>query len=313
MEKRDYLTWFSSLSIYERYVPISLIIIYLGILTAIGDLGSNQLGLASAVIILFYGGSFLSKVRKFILPFVLTGIVYDGHKHFFFLRPDINVSEPYTIELLMFGITWNGATLTPNQFLGNFLHPVLDVVVGIYYLMFLFIFIGIAAYFYFYNTRVGTSRYTATEMKGRVSQIMWALFILNVLGYITFIIYPAAPPWYVELYGLGPADLNAAPSPARTIRFDELFGVTFFSDMYSQSANVFGAIPSLHCAYPILALFYSIKFRSLILFSTIYVVITWFGAVYLNHHYIIDAVIGGIYALIVGLILDLYNEWKLNK
>lgn len=313
MEKRDYLTWFSSLSIYERYVPISLIIIYLGILTAIGDLGSNQLGLASAVIILSYGGSFLSKIGKFILPFVLTGIAYDGHKHFLHLRPDINVSEPYIMELLLFGITWNGAALTPNQFLGNFLHPVLDVVVGIYYLMFLFIFIGIAAYFYFYNTRVGTSRYTAAEMKDRVSQIMWALFILNVLGYATYIIYPAAPPWYVELYGLGPADLNAAPSPARTVRFDELLGVTYFANMYSKNANVFGAIPSLHSAYPVLALFYSIKFRSLILFSTIYVVITWFGAVYLNHHYIIDAVIGGIYAVIVGLILDRYNEWKLNK
>ena len=34
------------------------------------------------------------------------------------------------------------------------------------------------------------------------------MLLLNLLAYATYLIYPAAPPWYVAHYGLGPACLD---------------------------------------------------------------------------------------------------------
>lgn len=307
-----YLVWFFHLPLQEKVIPILFIATYSFALAHGGGLGLNQIGVIVVLIFLFYGGPLLVKVRKFIFPFVLVGIVYDGHKYFLSYRRTINVAEPYEIELQWFGILWQGKLITPNHFLANFLHPALDFITGIYYLLFMFIFIGIAAWFYFYKTRTGTVHFTADAMKLRVPQVMWAMFAMNVMGYITYFLYPAAPPWYVDLYGFGPADLEALPSPAGTARFDELLGVSWFKAMYSESTNVFGAVPSLHCAYPTLAIFYSFKFGSLRSFSVIYLVCVWFGAVYLNHHYIIDVILGAIYALVSGLLFNIYTERKVR-
>lgn len=309
---QSYLRWLITRSKPEIFVPLGAISIYLLTMIFLNDLGRNQVGVIISLIILFFGGPILVKVRKFILPFVFVAIAYDGHKHFLYLRPAINVAEPYEIELQWFGILWQNKLIIPSQFLANFLHPVLDFITGVYYILFMFIFIGMAAWFYFVKTRTGTIRYSADEMKLRVPQIMWAMFTMNMMGYITYLLYPAAPPWYVDLHGFGPAILDAPPSPARTTRFDELLGVSWFKAMYSESTNVFGAVPSLHCAYPALAIFYAIKFRSLVLFSIIYLVCVCFGAVYLNHHYIIDVILGGIYALISGFLFDRLNERKLK-
>ena len=58
---------------------------------------------------------------------------------------------------------------------------------------------------------------------------VWAFVLLNVMAVATFILYPAAPPWYVEKYGLGPAVLNTSPSVAGAARIDQLLGIDSLS------------------------------------------------------------------------------------
>jgi membrane-associated phospholipid phosphatase len=79
--------------------------------------------------------------------------------------------------------------------------------------------------------------------------------------------------------------------------------------MYSLNANVFAAIPSLHCAFPIILIFFSwrYKFIKWLTFGIILMFSTWFSAVYTYHHYIIDVICGigtaiitiGIYQLLM--------------
>ena len=153
----------------------------------------------------------------------------------------------------------------------------------------------------------------AEEIAKRAPRVNWAFYWLNVIGYTTYYWYPAAPPWYVSIYGLGPANLAARPNPAGAIRFDQVLGTHFFSEMYGRSADVFGAIPSLHIAYPLLAVYYAFQFGSMRAFSVFFYVIMCFSAVYLNHHYILDILWGSTYALLIAFGMDYYYKRLENK
>lgn len=85
-----------------------------------------------------------------------------------------------------------------------------------------------------------------------MSTLAWGFLLVNLIGMFDWLVFPAAPPWYVAQYGAGPAQLDATPSAAGAARFDELLGVHYFADFYARSGNVFGAMPSLHVAYPTL-------------------------------------------------------------
>lgn len=138
----------------------------------------------------------------------------------------------------------------------------------------------------------------------------WAFFWLNLIGYSTYYWYAAAPPWYVELYGLGPAKMDVAAHSAGCARFDQILGTHFFSEMYGRAADVFGAIPSLHVAYPLLAVYFAFQYGSLRLFCVGFYLLMCFSAVYLNHHYMLDIIWGSTYALCVGWLTFQYAAMK---
>ena len=140
----------------------------------------------------------------------------------------------------------------------------------------------------------------------------WGFFWLNMLGYSTYYWYAAAPPWYVAKYGLGPAQLGVAASTAGCARFDQILGTHFFSDMYGRSADVFGAIPSLHIAYPLLATVFAFHFKKARTFCTLFYLLMCFSAIYLNHHYVLDILWGSAYALAIGFIMISYTRRKLT-
>ena len=108
---------------------------------------------------------------------------------------------------------------------------------------------------------------------------MWAMLGLNLAGYVGYLVYPAAPPWYVDRYGLGPALLTAPPEAAGAARFDALLGVSWFAEYYGRSANVFGAIPSLHVGQTFLAVLFAWRWRSLRGFTTGFWLLVTFAAV----------------------------------
>ncbi|MFC1513388.1 phosphatase PAP2 family protein [candidate division KSB1 bacterium] len=128
---------------------------------------------------------------------------------------------------------------------------------------------------------------------------VWTLTILNIMALITFFVYPAAPPWYVLRYGFEQPVGHLYGTAGSLINIDNMINMKFFTTLWDNfNPNNFAAIPSLHGAYPIvISLFAFIKFRRHKILLILYPVLTWWAAVYLNHHYIIDLIIGGLYII----------------
>ncbi len=225
-------------------------------------------------------------VAWFFIPLLIMGAVYDAQRYWAdSLRGPIRVREPLAWELAWFGIDTAEGSVTPAHWWKSRSRPVFDAIAGAGYLLFIPAFLGCAAWW----------RFKERRLDGQ--QVMWALLALNLAGYATYLIYPAAPPWYVDSYGLGPAKLDALPDPAGTVRFDALFGVTWFAEYYSRNANVFGAIPSLHVGQTFLAVLFALRFRSLrVVTGSVWLVVT-FGSVYFNHHYLVDGLVGMAFAV----------------
>ena len=159
-------------------------------------------------------------------------------------------------------------------------------------------FVGLAAWWRF------------REARRDAQDAMWAMMWLNLAGYATYLIYAAAPPWYVDRYGLGPANLGALPEAAGAARFDVLFGVTWFAEFYGRNANVFGAIPSLHVGQSCLAVIFAWKLGSMRGVATGFWAVVTFASVYLNHHYLVDGFVGVVFASAAAAAMMAWRRWR---
>ena len=167
--------------------------------------------------------------------------------------------------------------------------PALDLACGFAYLVYVGEYMGIA-FFLFFRRRFDAVR-----------TLSWAFLLVNLLGFVTYFIYPAAPPWYVAEYGLGPARLDVHSVPAAASRFDQLLGTHFFDQIYGRGIDVYGAYPSLHVAYPLIAVWVAFRNRELRWArapALLFFLLICLSAVYLQHHYVIDVLLGMAYAIV---------------
>ncbi|KAF9394714.1 Aureobasidin resistance protein Aur1 [Podila verticillata] len=124
---------------------------------------------------------------------------------------------------------------------------------------------------------------------------------MNVAGVITQIVFPCAPPWYETRYGpVHPATYSMPGDPGGLARVDDILGLSMYKTTFTASPLVFGAFPSLHsaCAWQI-AFFLVFTFGPrAIPFVMAYVFWIWWATMYLGHHYVVDLVGGGAYAVV---------------
>lgn len=308
----DWPVWWSEQSAIRKCLPAFLIASYWVCLTAInGYRHWDHTLLGLMVLALYYGGRKTRRLTVFLMPFLWTLIVYDSQRFYAdYLRGPVHVTEPYDFDKRFFGIHTAIGVLTPNEWWQLHVNPVFDFICGFFYLTFFPLYVATCAYFFFWVARKGTAKCNAAEVLRRAPRTMWAFFWLNVIGYSTYYWYAAAPPWYVTNYGLGPANMNAVASAAGCARFDLMLGTHFFSAMYGRAADVFGAIPSLHVAYPLLTVYYAFQFGTARVATVAFYLIMCFAAVYFNHHYILDVMWGSAYALLIGKLLDVFYDRK---
>ena len=238
------------------------------------------------------------------LPFLMVGILYDQIlPHLFQYRPEPHVADLYHLERSLFGIHTASGVLIPSEWLEQHTSPVLDVATGFGYMTYMFESFLVAAWMFLQDEE-------------RTAKLAWAFLIVNILGFTSWILFPAAPPWYVAKYGLGPAHMDAIPSAAGAARFDALFGISYFSSFYQRSHNVYGAMPSLHVAYP-LVVYLSVlgmKQRWMKALCFGFFALITFAAVYLSHHYVIDAIAGIFTALAAwGLMLLIWGVFARRR
>jgi hypothetical protein len=170
--------------------------------------------------------------------------------------------------------------------------PALDLFAAFPYATFIFWSVVGAIYMYFRD-------------RAAMKRFAWGWFALNVLGFITYHGLPAAPPWYLHEHGCA-IDLATRPTEgAALMRVDAMLGIHFFHGMYARGSSVFGALPSLHCAYPLLLVLEG--WKSFKPWMRVLAILYWFSmvfaAVYLDHHWLIDAIVGGSYAVLVSFAL----------
>ncbi len=123
-------------------------------------------------------------------------------------------------------------------------------------------------------------------------QFAGALLLLSYAGFITYIIFPAAPPWMASQMHLIPTIAKLSTTIWWT------WGVHSIPTLYDHfNPNPVAAVPSLHSAYPTLQLLFINKFfgRKAALVFLIYPLSMWFGVVYLGEHYVFDVTLGIIY------------------
>ncbi|CUS20608.1 LAQU0S01e10506g1_1 [Lachancea quebecensis] len=123
----------------------------------------------------------------------------------------------------------------------------------------------------------------------------FAFGYMNLVGVIMQNLLPAAPPWYKIHYGLTPANYKMKGSPGGLARIDEYLGITVYTEGFSNSAVIFGALPSLHSGCATMeALFFSYVFPKLKPVFIFYVCWLWWSTMYLTHHYFVDLMAGSV-------------------
>ncbi len=151
-------------------------------------------------------------------------------------------------------------------------------------------------------------------------------FVLVALaGFVTYIVYPAVPPWMAAqpLVAVGnqylypwvaashyPGGLRGAWAHAHVYLpgvqnlfnsiasrwYNPYHGTIFFGSLHLHYDQV-AAIPSEHAMYPLLFfLFLRRQFGSWGYLALIYIALLLFSITYLGQHYVIDAVVGFVYA-----------------
>jgi len=216
---------------------------------------------------------------------------------------EVSIAEPYLLEKFLFGIQDAAGNIsTPNEYLKLHSYTILDVISGIFYLTWVPVPLALGIYFFFKDKKM-LLHFSAVYL------------FTNIIGFIVYYVYPAAPPWYYSQYG-DTLLMNIPGNAAQLLRFDTWLGYPLFQGIYTKNSNVFAAIPSLHAAYPVVTLYFARKAKLtkasfLILIDVLGI---WFAAVYSFHHYIIDIIAGGLCAVTAIFIYEYgFSGTKLSK
>jgi membrane-associated phospholipid phosphatase len=252
-------------------------LIALGFQLAIG-LRLEHVGICSLVLVLAWAGPRARRFSALAAPMALSGLAYDLLRLVRHWRADtIHVADLWHAEAAIFPGPGEGS-LADAIALAT--HPVLDGITGVVYITYLPVAVGVAGWLYLRSKR-------------QMAVLSWSFALISLLGWAIWLAWPAAPPWYVDVHGLGPARLDAAASAAGGLRFDRLVGADVFGSFYGRSWNVFGAMPSLHVGYAVVVAAAAWPLGGWLRRGTVaYAVIMSFGAVYLRHHYLLDVVAG---------------------
>lgn len=254
-----------------------------------GDFRWEHVALLIVVCVLAYTNQRSKRLYLGLLPIGLVALLYDGMRfvqNWGLTEDNIHVCDLREAELRWFGIESAGVRMTlQDYFLQNW-HLAADVLCAIPYGAFIPVILVYAVYLFFVN-------FEAQQ------QFTWTFLLLNVAGFITYHVYPAAPPWYFHAHGCEVNLAVGASEGPNLARVDAFLGIEYFRSFYGRSSDVFGAVPSLHVAYPLTIVLAGWRRHTLAGRTASVLFYLWmcFSAVYLDHHWVIDIVLGSIYAI----------------
>ena len=238
---------------------------------------------------------FNEQSRKFITGFsifICFWIIFDFMKAFpNYQFNTVHIADLYNAEKSLFGTPVNGVIATPNEYCLNRPSVFFDIMSGVFYLCWVPVPLAFAFYLFLKDKKL-------------FLHFSLTFVLVNLIGFIIYYTYPAAPPWYIQHYGS--TFIKGTPgNTAGLAKFDHYTGLSIFQNIYAKSSNVFAAMPSLHSAYPVVVLYYAFKKNVSNVLKIAFAIVMlgiWFSAVYTSHHYVLD-VIAGIICAIIGIII----------
>lgn len=234
-------------------------------------------------LILLLGALLVRRTRAFLMdwiPFLFILISYDFLRGFADnLSTRVNFHDLLLADKLLFG------GIVPTQFLQEKFYLAgqlqwYDLVATVFY--FLHFALPLAfAYLLWMGSRE------------KFRQFVIGILLLSYAGWLTFLIFPSAPPWMAAQIGILPG--------VSKILNDTLALFPAFLELptiyHRLNPNPVAALPSMHAAYPFLVLLFSLQFfGKKALYFLIYVLAAWTSFVYLGEHYVIDIIVGALYA-----------------
>jgi membrane-associated phospholipid phosphatase len=210
------------------------------------------------------------------------------------ITQNVNYAEPLNLEKSLFGII-PSAYLQEHLFTEGQISPI-DIISVLAYCMHFLIPFGFACLVWF-KDRGLYKKYAATFL------------LLTYTSLITFLLYPAAPPWMASLAGYTSGIRKIYDETSRVLHL-----VLLPTIYYWLNANEVAAMPSLHAAYPLLVAIFSTKiWKRWGWLVFIYPILTAFSLVYLGEHYGIDVIAGFAYVLASLFIVDAIFKREKSK
>ena len=260
-------------------------LIYGLILLAFGEVRSEHLAAGLLCIALGYAAPRTKRFLVDVSPYVLVLMGYDVVRYLrgpFVTANRVLGCELRQLELSLFSVA-PGVTL--QEWLVAHAGPSLDLVFAAPYAIFAYLAFGYAAFLHFVD-------------RPRMRHYLWSFAVANFVAFACWLALPAAPPWYVHAHGCA-IDLGVAPNPAGLLRVDERLGFGYFTAFYGRAASVFGALPSLHCAYPLIGLLTAWRAASATRVLHVgYVLLMFVASMYLDHHWLVDGLAGWLLAVV---------------
>jgi inositol phosphorylceramide synthase catalytic subunit len=236
--------------------------------------------------------------RRFFIDWLPLFAFWLGYDRLRLLQPylltRVTVDLPFKIEHWLFG--WLFAGQVPPHALrawlasqaGEFSGPAISLLAQYVYLSHIIIFPGLLLVWWFQSQWLKSSG-------DNFRRYVKAFTVLHGVAILCYLLLPVAPPWWVSLYG---STQPTAELLARTQMTAAMDGA-IVQRMIQTAPMWFGAVPSLHGAYPVL--FFLLAWRSrkpwLLALIALYGLMMWFATVVLNQHYVIDLLAGGLAAL----------------
>ena len=283
--------------LWPRYalVPLVPFALYALFSAARGDLRFEHGGALCLVVGLAYTSPRTKSLLVAVYPIGLVGLLYDGMRPFqnLGLTPErVHLCDLRALEARLFGYEVDGVRFTLHDWFRTHHWPAVDLLCAFPYATFILVCFACAAFLAFRDPPA-------------MRRFTWAFLAMNVAGFVTYHLVPAAPPWYFHAHGCTVDLATRASEGPVLMRVDAMLGISYFHGMYSKASSVFGAIPSLHCAYPMLVVLegwrsFGTRLRVL---SVSYWLLMIFASVYLDHHWLIDGILGSAYALVASLVL----------
>ncbi len=235
------------------------------------------------------------KVILALLPYLTYLVVFSSYKTIRHITHLDAISKPHFavlshVEKALF-------FCHPHRILSRLANPLFDMIAAVPYLIhfplpFLFTF------------------YLAISERRREALLpyLWCVGFVSCIAVVIQTVYPTAPPWFTDSAVLNQHGnvIYEFPVEAGFSRLDKLFGFSLFHGLYSASPLKFGAFPSLHVALPTTILLNHpwLGWK----FGMFHVILITLSALYIQHHYLIDAL--GAIAIACIVRLCMFKIWS---